>query len=81
MSFLGYFSELDMLKNRIQQLENQLQEEREEHREVYMKLKTELRYTNSSSNQFEQQIQHLQCENQLLLEENILLKEQLEKTT
>jgi len=79
MTSLGYFTEIEMLQNRIRELETQLHTEREEHREIYMKLKTELRFTNSSSNQFEHQLQYLQTENQRLAEENICLREELDK--
>lgn len=81
MSSVGYFTEIEMLQNKIRELENKLEEEREEHREIYMKLKNELRYTTSSSNHFDAQLIYLQKENQKLLHENCMLKEFLNKTT
>jgi HD superfamily phosphohydrolase YqeK len=70
-----------LLQNKICYLENKLEEERKEHRDIYMKLKNELRYTSSSSNHFDAQLFYLQQENQRLLEENLIFKEQLNKTT
>ena len=81
MSSVGYFTEIEMLQNKIRELENKLEEEREEHREIYMKLKSELRYTTSSSNHFDAQLIYLQQENQKLIQENCMLKEFLDKTT
>ena len=80
MSSIGYFTEIEMLQNKIRELENKLEEEREEHREIYMKLKSELRYTTSSSNHFDAQLIYLQQENQKLIQENCMLKEFLNKT-
>jgi hypothetical protein len=80
MSSVGYFTELEMLQNKIRELENKLEKEREEHREIYMKLKSELRYTTSSSNHFDAQLSYLQQENQKLIQENCMLKEFLNKT-
>ncbi len=80
MSSVGYFTEIEMLQNKIRELENKLEEEREEHREIYMKLKSELRYTTSSSNHFDAQLHFLQQENQKLIQENCMLKEFLNKT-
>jgi hypothetical protein len=40
MSIMGYFTEVEMLQNKIKELEKKLQEEREEHRDVYACMKT-----------------------------------------
>jgi hypothetical protein len=39
MSSVGYFTEIKMLQNKIEELETKLQDEREEHRDIYKRLK------------------------------------------
>jgi hypothetical protein len=47
---LEYFTEIELLKNRINDLEEKLQKEREEHREVYSRLKHQLMLYQNSNN-------------------------------
>jgi predicted nucleic acid-binding Zn-ribbon protein len=39
MLSVGYFTEIKMLQNKIEELETKLQDEREEHRDIYKRLK------------------------------------------
>jgi hypothetical protein len=45
---MKYFTEIELLKNRINELEEKLQKEREEHREAYGRLKTQLMFYQNS---------------------------------
>jgi flagellar capping protein FliD len=47
---LEYFTEIELLKNRINELEEKLQNEREEYREVYSRLKHQLMLYQNSNN-------------------------------
>lgn len=76
MSSIGYFTELELLRKRITDLEKQLQDERQEFKEIYMRMKAESRYNvETSSNVSELQI--LREQNARLARENMLLLEQL----
>lgn len=41
MSATGFFVEIDVLQNKIKELEQKLQEEREEYRDIYARMKLE----------------------------------------
>lgn len=42
MSSFGYFTEIEILQNKIKQLEEQLNDEREEHKAIYAMMKRNL---------------------------------------
>jgi hypothetical protein len=62
---MGYFTEIEMLQNKIKELEKKLQEEREEHRDVYARMKTNNDIL-------------IKDKNQLVLE-NMMLKEKIKE--
>ncbi len=53
---LGYFTEIEILQNKIKQLENKLEQERIEHREAYQRMK-------QLTVIYEDEIMHLKQEN------------------
>jgi len=69
---LGYFTEIEILQNRIKSLEEKIQEEREEHREIYAMMKANVE-------DFLQEIDALKKENHKLAAENAELLHLLEK--
>jgi hypothetical protein len=40
-TFIGYFTEIEMLKQKIKELEEKLQEERQEHRDIFSRMKAD----------------------------------------
>ena len=79
MSSIGYFTEMEQLKNKIHELEEQIQYERQEHREIYMKLKNNT--DNSYIMSLKEEVMGLRAENQRLIMRNYALEEEASKTT
>ena len=73
MSRIGYFTEMEQLKNKIKELEEQIQSERQEHREIYMKLKNNT--DNSYIMSLKEEVMGLRAENQRLIMRNYALEE------
>lgn len=78
MSSIGYFTEIDLLKKKIKELEEQIESERQEHRDIYMKLK------NNNDNAYimslKEDVNVLRAENQRLILRNHTLEEEISKT-
>ena len=60
---MGYFSEIEMLQNKIKSHEEKIQEEREEHKEIYARMKVNIQ-------DFLQEIDQLKRDNFRLATEN-----------
>lgn len=71
---LGYFTQIEMLENKIKELETKLEEERREHKEAYMRLKQSSAVHCVSSNTSDYELHFLHKENARLREENERLK-------
>lgn len=69
---LGYFTEIEMLQNKIKELEEKLQEERDEHKEIYARMKVHVE-------DFRAEIDQLRRDNRRLAAENAELMNLLEK--
>jgi peptidoglycan hydrolase CwlO-like protein len=68
---IGYFTEIEMLQNKIKQLEEKLQEEREEYKSIYAKMKVSLQ-------DIMQENKNLKAENTRLVIQNGNLKQKAE---
>ena len=66
-TFIGYFTEIDMLKEKIKELEEKLQEERQEYRDIFSRMKTEN--------------EMLKTENNNLVVQNIILEDKIKELT
>lgn len=75
MSSIGYFTEIEQLKNKIQELEETIQSERQEHREIYMKLKNHS--DNAYITSLREEVFSLRAENQRLILRNHTLEEEV----
>lgn len=73
-STIGYFTEIELLHNKIKELEAKLEQERQEFREAYMRLKlasySQVSVTSNETNPFYEEICFLREENARLTEEN-----------
>lgn len=69
---MGYFTEIEMLQNKIKNLEEKIQEEREEHKEIYARMKVNVE-------DFLQEIDQLKKENRQLVAQNTELMLLLKK--
>lgn len=78
MSNFGYLKDIEHLKNKIRELEEQIESERLEHRDIYMKLK------NNNDNAYvvglKDEVSILRAENQRLMLRNHALEETISKT-
>lgn len=79
MSIVGYLSEIEQLKIKVKELNEQIQSERYEHRDIYMKLKNNT--DNSYIAGLKEEVNELRAENQRLLLRNNTLQEELSKKT
>lgn len=77
MSIVGYLSEIEQLKKKVNELTEQIESERQEHRDIYMKLK------NTNDNAYiarlKEDVINLRAENQRLILRNNTLEEELRK--
>ena len=77
MSIVGYLSEIEQLKIKVKELNEQIESERYEHRDIYMKLKNNT--DNSYIATLKEDVNELRAENQRLLLRNNTLQEELSK--
>lgn len=82
MSSIGYFTEIEILQNKIKELESKLEHERDEFRETFMRMKANIASISTPSyssnnyecNPFYEELCFLREENARLTEENNQLK-------
>ena len=83
---IGYFTEIEMLKEKINELEQKLQEEREEHRDIFFRMKADNELLKEQNDNLRMEnlrvktaYELLKTENDNLLVENAEMDDKLER--
>jgi len=77
-TFIGYFTEIDMLKEKIKELEEKLRQEREEHRDIFFRMKAENELLKEENNNLRMENSRVKAESDELLMDNTVMGDELE---